>query len=176
LLAPAVQFSDLVLAVHILAAIIAFGVTFSFPVFLFVGARQDPSAMPWFHRMQRSIGRRVINPGLLVVILAGIYLAAHLHQWHAFYVQWGIGASIVIGALEGSFMIPREGKLAELAERDLAAAAATPAAPPAGSGSGATFAWSPEYHAVLKRVAIGGALMNVIVIVTVFLMATHAGA
>ena len=51
-----------------------------------------------------------------MVLLAGIYLASSRHQWHAFYVQWGVGAVVVIGALEGSFMIPREGRLAELAD------------------------------------------------------------
>ena len=72
--------------------------------------------------MQR-IGRVVINPGLLVVLLAGIYLASDQHQWSVFYVQWGIAAVIVIGAIEGSWMIPREGRLAKIAERDLAATA-----------------------------------------------------
>jgi hypothetical protein len=116
--------------------------------------------MPWFHRMQQLIGRRLINPGLLVVLIAGVYLASEDHQWGAFYVQWGLAAVVVIGALEGAFMIPREGRLAELAQRDLAA----------GPGQ------SPEYRAIFRQTALGGGLLIGIVIVTVFLMATHAGA
>jgi hypothetical protein len=90
--------------VHIAAVVVAFGVTFAYPLFVLAGARLDPSAMPWFHRMQQLIGRRLINPGLGVVLLAGIYLASYLDKWHAFYVQWGIGVVIVLGALEGAFM------------------------------------------------------------------------
>ena len=157
--APAVAFVDLVLAVHILAVMVAFGVVFSYPLFGLVGARLDPSAMPWFHRMQQLIGRRMINPGLLVVLVAGIYLASKEHQWGAFYVQWGLAAVVAIGALEGAFMVPREGRLAELAQRDLAA------------GPG----WSSEYQALSRQTAIAGGFLMAIVIVTVFLMATRAG-
>jgi hypothetical protein len=175
-LVPAVAFSDLVLGLHILAVVIAFGVTFAYPLFAIVGARLDPSAMPWFHRMQQVVGRRLVNPPLLIVLLAGVYLASHLHQWSAFYVQWGLAAVVVLGGLEGGFMIPREGKLADLAQRDLAqrdlAAAAVP-----GSGPGtATATLSAEYGALLKRVGMVGALMQLIVVITFFLMAARAGA
>ena len=173
MLAPAVVFSDFILAVHILAVVIAFGVTFAYPLFGIVGARLDPSAMPWFHRMQQVVSRRLINPALLIVLLAGIYLASHFDQWSAFYVQWGLAAVVVLGGLEGSFMIPREGRLADLAKRDLAEAAV----PGSGPGTGtATVAFSPEYDALLRRVGFVGALMQLIVVVTIFLMAARAGA
>ena len=77
----AVTFADFVLALHILAVVVAFGVTFAYPIFALVGGRMDPRAMPWFHRMQQAIGRRLINPGLAIVLIAGIYLASHLDQW-----------------------------------------------------------------------------------------------
>lgn len=164
---------------HILAVVIAFGVTFAYPLFAIVGTRMDSSAMPWFHRMQQVVGRRLVNPALLIVLLAGIYLASHVHQWSAFYVQWGLAAVVVLGGLEGGFMIPREGRLADLAERDLAAAAVPLSSPAPGPGSAgassATFSLSPEYQALLKRVGIVGALMQLIVVITVFLMATRAG-
>jgi hypothetical protein len=170
-LTPAVEFFQLVLAVHILAVVLAFGVTFAYPLFGIVGARMDPRAMPWFHRMQQVIGRRLINPALLIVLVAGIYLASHLHQWGATYVQWGLAAVVVLGGLEGGFMVPREGRLADLAERDLAGA------PAAGTGaSTVTTTFGAEYTALLKRVGLVGALMQLIVVVTVFLMATRAGA
>jgi hypothetical protein len=168
-----VEFFQLVLAVHILAVVLAFGVTFAYPLFGIVGARMDPRAMPWFHRMQQVVGRRLINPALLIVLLAGAYLASHLHQWSAFYVQWGLAAVVVLGALEGGFMIPREGRLADLAQRDLAEAAVPGSGPRTGS---ATATFSPEYDALLRRVGFVGALMQLIVVVTVFLMSARAGA
>jgi len=172
-LAPAVEFFQLVLAVHILAVVLAFGVTFAYPLFGIVGAQMDPRAMPWFHGMQQVIGRRLINPALLIVLVAGIYLASHLHQWGATYVQWGLAAVVVLGGLEGGFMVPREGRLADLAERDLAG---SPAAGAGASASTATATVGAEYTALLKRVGLVGSLMQLIVVVTVFLMATRAGA
>ncbi len=165
----AVVFSDFILAIHILAVVVAFGATFVYPLLFAAALKVDPTVVPWLlHTMQR-IGRFVINPGLTVVVLAGIYLATDLHQWGSFYVQWGIGASLVIGAIEGAFMIPREGRLAVVAQRDLAAAGV-----PAG-GQRLSATWSREFRGGLRRVALGGALLDLIVVVTVFLMATHAG-
>jgi hypothetical protein len=108
LVLTAVVFWQVILALHIAAVMIAFGVTFAYPLFVVAGARIDPRAMPWFHRVQVVIGRRLISPGLAVVLLAGIYLASKLHQWHAFYVQWGLAVVVVLGAIEGAIMIPRE--------------------------------------------------------------------
>jgi hypothetical protein len=161
-LVQAVAFWQAVLAVHILAVVAAFGVTFAYPLFALVGARLDPRAMPWFHRMQQLIGRRLTNPGLAVVLIAGIYLASDLHQWKSFYVGWGLAAVVVMGALEGAVMIPGEGKLAELAERDIAAA---------GAGS---VKWSAEYEAQRNRLGAFGTLQGVIVIVTTYLMSVQA--
>jgi hypothetical protein len=133
--------------------------------------------MPWLFSTIQRIDRYIVNPGLAVVLVAGIYLASSEHHWSSFFVQWGIGAVVVIGAGVGSYMIPREGKLAKIAERDLAAAVA-------GAGPGATGAagsddaspWSAEYEKLFKQVSIGGALLDLLVVITVFLMATHAGA
>jgi Predicted integral membrane protein (DUF2269) len=169
-LVSAVAFGDFVLALHILGVVVGFGATFAYPVLFASARRVDPHVLPWLFRTMQRIGRTVINPGLLLVVLAGIYLASDLHQWGAFYVQWGIAAAIVIGAIEGSFMIPREGRLAQIAERDLAATAV-----PAG-GQRTSAQWSEEYNRTFRQVALGGLIMDVIVVVTVFLMATHAGA
>jgi uncharacterized membrane protein len=161
-LVQAVAFWQVVLAVHIVAVIAGFGVVFSYPLFVFAGGRMDPRAMPWFHRMQQMIGRRLINPALALVLIAGIYLASDLHQWKSFYVGWGVAAVVVIGALEGAVMIPGEGKLAELAARDVAAA-----------GSGAV-TWSPEYEAQVKRIGAFGTVLSLLIVVTVYLMTVQA--
>jgi hypothetical protein len=161
-LAPAVEFFQVVIAIHIVAVVASFGVVFSYPLFVFVGGRMDPRSLPWFFRMQQIIGRRLISPGLAVVLVAGIYLASDLHQWKEFYVQWGLAAVIVIGALEGAVVIPSEGKLAELAERDVAAA----------EGREVTF--SPEYEALFKRTGLVGSLLVLIIVLTIYFMSVQA--
>jgi hypothetical protein len=170
MLVTAVALPDFILAIHILGVVIGFGVVFAFPVLFGVAARTDPGVIPWLLRARRSVGRYLVNPGLLVVVLAGIYLASDEHQWSEFYVGWGIIATIVIGAIEGSFIIRRAGALADVAERDLAATAV------AAGGRRTSATWSPEYTAVLRRFSAAGYAMAAIVVVTVFLMATHAGA
>ena len=57
-------------------------------------------------------------------------------------MQWGLGVVIVIGALDGAFLGPREKRLIEVAERDVAAA-----------GEGAV-TFSAEHDALVRR--IGG--------------------
>jgi hypothetical protein len=169
-LASAVSFPDLVLAVHILGVVVGFGATFAYPIFFTAGARLDPHAMPWFLRMMQLLTRQLIWPGLLIVLVCGIYLAAKEDQFHAFYVQWGFFAVIVIGGVEGGVMAPRVRRLIGIAERDLAAV-------PAGTGAAdSPSGFSPEYQRIFSQVSIGGAVQALVVVLTVFFMATHAGA
>ena len=151
-----------VLAVHIMFVVIAFGVLFAYPLISAFGRRMDPSGLPWFHRMQRQLGRALISPGLLVVFLAGLYLASKDKVFSDFYVQWGIGAVIVLGALTGGYLGPRQGKLAALAERDLSSG-------PAGRGG----KLGPEYVALCRQVDIVGLAACLIVLATIFLMAAQ---
>jgi len=160
--APAVEFFEVVLAVHIMAVVVAFGVTFAFPIIFGVGARIEPRSLPLLHRIECSIEQRLINPGLAVVVLAGIYLASKLHVWSDFFVQWGLGVAIVIGALVGSVMIPTAKRAAATAERDIAA-------------SEGEVKLSEEYRALAKRLNIVGSLLSLLVLATVYIMVTRPG-
>ena len=156
-------FDHIILALHIMSVVVAFGVLFAYPLFMSVGARLDPSAMPWFHHMQQAVSRRLVSPGLLLVVVFGVILASEYHAWQAFYVQWGIGVSIVIGGLEGMFMVPRTGRLSELARRDLDA------------DGGRVGTLSAEYRAVFRQVVLGSTVISALVLVTIYLMAAHVG-
>lgn len=162
MLVAGVAFYQVVLAVHVMAVVVAFGVTFAYPLFDVIGHRLDPRAIPWYHRMQVLIGQRLISPGLAVVLIAGIYLASKLHQWGQFYVQWGLAVAVVLGALGGVFFAPRERRLAELAERDLSASA------------GAEVSWSEEYLAARRLNAIVGSASSLLVLVTIYLMTVQS--
>jgi hypothetical protein len=169
MLISAVAFSDFILAIHILAVVVGFGVVFAFPVLLASAARLDPGVLPWLLRARQRIGRYLVNPGLLILVLAGIYLASDKHQWKSFYVQWGIVAALVIGAIEGALITRRSGRLADLAERDLAATGV------AAGGQRVSAQWSDEYTRGQRVLTVGGTLIQIIVVITIFLMATHAG-
>lgn len=161
----AASFSDAILAIHILAVVIGFGVLFAYPLVSLAAAKMDRRAMPSYHRMQELFGRYLVAPGLAVILIAGIYLASHEHQWSKFYVQWGVGAVVVIGGIGGGFLGPREGKLAKLAARDVAETAPD-----------AEVTWSAEYEALNKQLLIIGSIVLLIIVLTVFFMALHLGA
>jgi hypothetical protein len=169
MLAPAVTFYTFVLAVHIAAIVIAFGVTFAYPVMYAVGTRTEPRSMPGYHRIQDAVGKRVISPFLGLALLAGIYLASKLHVWSAFYVQWGLGVIILLGALGGAFFAPRERRLAELAERDIAAA------DQASPGS-KQVTFSGEYQDVRRLVFRVNLAANVLILLTIYFMTAQTGA
>jgi hypothetical protein len=161
-LAPAAAFWQVILAVHIAAVVVALGVTFAYPLIIALGTRLDSRALPWFHQLQVRVGQRLISPGLLVILLAGIYLASKLHQWGQFYVQWGLGVTILLGALGGLFYAPSERKLAELAERDVKA-----------SGD-REVRLSEEYFALRRRYQIAAWGGPLLVLITVYLMTVQA--
>lgn len=162
---PAASLYEFVLAVHIMAVVVAFGVTFAYPIMFAVGARHDPRSLPLLHRIEYTVERYLINPGLLLVVLAGIYLASKGHYWSFFFVQWGLGAVVVIGALIGSVMIPTAKRAEQIAARDVA-----------GVTDGAEVQLSDEYRALVRRLSSVGSLLSLLVLVTVLFMALHLGA
>lgn len=151
---------DYVLAVHVMAVVVAFGVTFAYPIMFTVGARHGAHSLPLLHRIEYTIERYLINPGLLLVVLAGIYLASKGHHWSEFFVQWGLGAVVVIGALVGSVMIPTAKRAEQIAERDIAA-----------STSAEAPEMSAEYQALTRRLATVGSALSGLVLVTILFMA-----
>jgi hypothetical protein len=156
---PATSLYDVVLAVHVMAVVIAFGVTFAYPIMFAVGARRDPRSLPVLHRIEYTIERTLINGGLVLVLAAGIFLASDGHHWSEFFVQWGLGAVVVIGAVLGGVMIPTAKRAETLAERDIAAAGDGP------------IEMSAEYGALTRRLATVGSLLSALVLITILFMA-----
>lgn len=150
---------SIVKAIHIAAVVIAFGVVFTYPVVLPVARRAHPRHLPFFHRMQDRIGKRVITPAGTVVLLAGLYLALAgpwgLRQW---WVGVGMLAIIVILGVGGAFLSPSERRLAVMAARDVAAA------------RGDDVSLGEDYQALAGRVLRVQIAVVVVVLVTILLM------
>lgn len=159
----AVSAYELVLGVHVAAVVAAFGVIFAFPIMFALAARADPRSLPLMHRIEYSVERRLVNPVLIVVLGAGIFLASDGHQWSHFYVQWGIAVVVVLGGLIGSVMIPASKRAEELARQDIAEA------------SGEQVQMSDEYRAVVRRLNTVGTLMALLVLATIFVMVVKPG-
>jgi hypothetical protein len=160
----AVAFYEVVIALHILAVVFAFGATFAYPV-IFAVASKEPRSLPTVYRAIHAISQRVISPGLALFVIFGIYLASKLHLWSSFFVQWGLAVSIVIGGIEGAFLGPREKRLIEISEAEVSAA-----------GPDGAVVQGAEHQALARSVGIVGGLMDGLVVLTIFFMVAHTGA
>jgi hypothetical protein len=155
---PAASLYEVVLAAHIMAVVVAFGVTFAYPIMFAVAAKHDPRGLPLLHRIEYTVERVLVNGGLVVVVAAGVFLASDGHHWSEFFVQWGLGVALVIGALVGGVMIPTSKRAEHAAEHDIAAA---------GDGE---IEMSEEYRALVRRLSTVGTLLSVLVLVTIAIM------
>ena len=71
MLVPAVFFWQIALAVHIVFVVAAFGIVVSYPLIAIAADRLDPRSAPMMLRLRQLMGRSLINPGLLLVVIAG---------------------------------------------------------------------------------------------------------
>src|SRR6185436_8144818 len=62
------------LFIHVLAVVLAFGPTFGYGFFVATAERDDPRSVPTVLRAIQKVDRYLVQPGLLVVLVAGIYL------------------------------------------------------------------------------------------------------
>src|ERR1700686_2762606 len=85
------------LAVHVATIVMTFGTIFARPLVFAVASRQDPRSLPILHRIEYTVERYVMVPGVLVVLLSGSYLAAKGRHWHAIDVWWGHLPVVLLG-------------------------------------------------------------------------------
>lgn len=157
---PLAAFGDsgykIALFLHILAVVLAFGPTFGYGLFFSV-APQYPRAVPAILAGVQRCDRYLVNPGMIVLLLAGIYLmAASDSVWDGSDAFIVVGFIAIIGlfGLQHAFFQPQVRKAKEIVERDLQ--------------SGDTL--SPEFEALSQRIGQVGTLAGLTVVVTVFFM------
>lgn len=144
------------LFLHILAVVLAFGPTFGYGI-LFSVLPNYPRATPALLAGIQKIDRYLVSPGLIVVLLAGIYLiVASDDAWDGSeaFITVGFVAIIALFGLQHGFFRPQTAKAKELAERDLKA--------------GDTL--SEEFEEVSRRLGSVGPIAGLIVVVTIFFM------
>jgi|SRR5690349_12573175 len=151
---------DFVLSVHILAVVIAFGVVFAYPVIDAQIKRAAPGSLAALHRLHLVLATRVITPAMVVVLLAGLYLA--LDRWSLGdpWISATFAILFVLFGLVGGVLTPADKRLAQLAERD------------ANSGRGA----SADYVAESRKADLFGSIALLLVVVAIVLMTVKPGA
>ena len=154
-----ITFYSVVLFIHIAAVVVAFGVTFTYPLIVPMTERAHAGNLPYLFALQAQIGKRVITPGAIVILLGGIYLAIEgPYDFGEWWVGLGLALIVVLLGMGGAFFGRNEERLTELAERDLSAS-------PEGE-----VRLSDEYRALAKRLAQGGALANLLILIAIFVM------
>lgn len=140
--------------IHILAVVLAFGPTFAYGL-IFSLMPKYPRAAPAFFEAIRKVDRYLVDPGMVVVLLAGIYLMAE-GNWDGSetFITIGFLAIIVLFGLQHAFFRPQGRKAQELAERDLE--------------QGDSF--SAEFEEISRRLGTVGPVAGLIVVVTIFFM------
>jgi uncharacterized membrane protein len=144
------------LFLHVLAVVLAFGPTFGYALFFSV-APTYPRATPAILTGVQKCDKYLVNPGMVVLLAAGIYLlVASDSAWETSdaFVSAGFLAIIVLFALQHAFFQPQVRRAKEMAERDLKA--------------GDTL--SDEFEAVGQRIGQVGGLAGIIVVVAIFFM------
>lgn len=144
---------QVVLAVHIMAVVLAFGVTFSYPILYPFLARNHPQALGPVHEAQERIGKLLIVPASVLALLTGLYLAIDRELLDRIWVQIPMAILIILLGLSGAFFSPAERRAAELARNPE----------------------SPEYQAVAGKIAKVGTLSSVLVLVAIFFMTAKPG-
>jgi uncharacterized membrane protein len=147
----------LALFLHIVAVVLAFGPTFGYGFFFSVVPKY-PRASPAILEGIQKVDRYLVNPGMIVLLLAGIYLLISSDSaWSGgdVFITVGFLAIIVLFGLQHAFFQPKVRELKAMAERDLERGDEL----------------SPEFEAIGDQVGKVGTLAGLIVFVTIFFMA-----
>lgn len=105
---------SIVLALHVMGAIAAFGVLFAYP-FLLVAVRRPDVRSAGMHEALGNVHQRLVNPAATVVLLAGVYLAIDASVFDRLWVSVPLVIILVLFGLVGGYFVPQEKRLAALA-------------------------------------------------------------
>jgi uncharacterized membrane protein len=143
------------LFIHVLAVVLAFGPTFGYGFFIAAAEANDPRSLPTVLRGVQQVDRFLVRPGLIVILLAGIYMLADAdidagESW----VSVGFVAILILFAMAHGFFRPNTQRALALAERDL------------GDGD----ALSDDYAQVARKLETAGKLTGLVVAIAIFFM------
>ena len=160
MLLPAILLYDVVLFVHVLAVVLAFGVVFTYPMLEAYVRRASPGDLVVLHRLQVFLTRRLITPSMVVILVAGLYLALDRYSLGDPWISSTFTILIVLFGLVGAVLTPTEKRLAELAEADRRSGGKP----------------SEAYEEQARKHRTFGGLSLALIVVAIFLMTVKPGA
>jgi hypothetical protein len=136
-----------VIALHIIAVVAAYGLPLSAPLLVPYVRRHHPAALPGLHAAQHRFNTVVTGPFTVLVLAFGIYLATDGDRWGDPFVAIGTAAIAIIAVVGGGVVVPAVRRLAVL----------DPA--------------SAEYDRVYRRYMASETFLGAVVLVAIFVMA-----
>ena len=109
---------DLSVTLHVLAALVGFGVTYSYPVLQLLGERGDRRNLPFALDAITTLSSRVAVPATAVVGVTGIYqLADGPYGLGDAWATAGLLLYLAVMAVATGYLAPRYRRAAEAARR-----------------------------------------------------------
>jgi uncharacterized membrane protein len=151
------QFLPLLLFLHVMGAILAFGPTFAYSIMGAMAGR-EPQHANFSARQVAAIGNKLVYPlaifqgvtGVLLIMASGRDLSSASERW--------LGISIVLYAMTLTYALTvQRSALHHLIE--MTSTPPAPGSPP-----------NPEIPATVKKIQRGGMFMGLVVVIIVFLM------
>lgn len=144
----AVQFFDVVLWVHIMAAFIAFGPTVLYGTFVMRAQQVGPQAFSAAAGVARDWDRGPGTAGAVVLFASGLWMA--LDRWDVsdFFVSWGMAAVVLILGLSHGLMIPTVNRVIDALDNGR----------------------EDEIPPLMDRVSKVGGVLGLIVVLTIYVM------
>jgi uncharacterized membrane protein len=159
LIAALITFYSVVLFVHVMSVVIAFGPVFVYPIFWRVARSREPRSLPYMFRAQSRIGQAVIGPASILILLTGIYMVADgPYEMSASFISVALPILVALILMGPLYFGRTEDKLAELAERDI------------GTASSGDVAFSDEFESHFRRLQLVTRLASLAILVALFFM------
>jgi uncharacterized membrane protein len=149
-------------ALHIAAAVIAFGPTFVYPIIQKSAENAAPRSLPFALRLIKRIDNGVVNPVAVVVGLTGVYQWTD-GNWDIGENQWlAVGLALYLGMFAVALWVFRSSVM-ESAARE--AESCIESAGPSGE-----VVLSDQYRAIMRLPDRVGPLLGLSVLVIIYLM------
>jgi uncharacterized membrane protein len=136
-----------VVALHIIAVIAAYGLPVTAPVLVPYVRRHHPTALPGLHAAQYRLNNVLTGPATVLLLAFGIYLATDGKLWDEPFVAIGVAAIAIIAVVGGGVVVPATKQLAALEPL------------------------TPEYERVYRRYMTAEIFLGVVVLLTIGAMA-----
>ena len=138
---------SVVVALHIIAVVAAYGLPLTAPLLVPYVRRHHPAALPGLHAAQYRLNNVITGPGTVVALGLGIYLASDGHRWDEPFVGIGLAAIAIIAVVGGGVVVPALKRLAALDPQ------------------------TPAYETVYRRYMAAESFLGAVVLLTIFAMA-----